>query len=372
MSAALAIISEVESALQGASNEKRTDILRRVTDLFVASSGNSNESQVKLFDGVMGQLISHVESRAAAELSHRLSSMPNAPLDTVRRLANNDDIEIAAPVLSRSRRLSDGDIIEIAKLKSQAHLAKIAARPELTSAVTDVLVDFGDAAVANELAGNSGAQFSKTGMTKLVMRADGDDRLTQSIAVRNDIPPRLFQQLVAQATDIVRRKLLADAPPERQQAITQVLSDIAKQVAPMPASAHSIAVAHQMMTDISQDTELFHAKLLEFANEKRIPETIAGLSVLSQISSDDIQHLFYSSNELGMVVLCRSIGLDWHRAEVIISATPFGQKYEQPQIDELHSQFDALTAASAQRLLRFWQGRQAVLRAMAKKSGTVH
>ena len=73
MAAALSILSEVESALQGASNEKRTDVLRRVTDLFVASADNSNESQVQLFDGVMGQLISHVESRAAVELSHRLS-----------------------------------------------------------------------------------------------------------------------------------------------------------------------------------------------------------------------------------------------------------------------------------------------------------
>jgi uncharacterized protein (DUF2336 family) len=367
MAATLSILSEVESALQSASNEKRTDVLRRVTDLFVASADNSNESQVQLFDGVMGQLISHVESRAAVELSHRLSSMANAPVETVRRLANNDDIEVAAPVLSRSRRLTDNDIIEIAKLKSQAHLAKIAGRPQLSPAVTDVLVDYGSAQVANELAINTGAQFSKTGMAKLVMRADGDDRLTQSMAIRKDIPPRLFQQLVAQATDIVRKKLLAETPPEQQQAITQVLSDIAAQVAPARASAHSMTVARQMMTSISQDTELFHTKMLEFANEKRVPETIAGLAVLSQASCEDIQHLFYSPNELGMVVLCRSIGLDWHRAEVIISATPVGQAYEQPQIDELHDQFEALSGASAQRLLRFWQGRQAVLRAMAKK-----
>jgi hypothetical protein len=63
MTAALSIIAEVEGALHSASSEKRTDILRRVTDLFVASSGNTDEQQVKLFDGVMGQLISHVESR---------------------------------------------------------------------------------------------------------------------------------------------------------------------------------------------------------------------------------------------------------------------------------------------------------------------
>jgi uncharacterized protein (DUF2336 family) len=341
--------------------------LRRVTDLFVASSGNSNEHQVKLFDGVMGQLIAHVESRAAAELSHRLSTIGNAPAETVRRLANHDDIEVAAPVLTRSRRLTEGDIIEIAKLKSQAHLAKIAMRPQLSTAVTDVLVDYGNALVANELANNTGAQFSKLGMAKLVMRADGDDRLTQSIAARNDIPPRLFQQLVAQATEIVRKKLVADAPPERRDAIQQVLAAIASQVAPKRSSVQANAVANQTMTSLSQDSELFQTKLIEYANEKRIPETVAGLAVLSQLPSDDIEQLFYSPNELGMIVLCKSLSLDWHRSSVVISATPLAQTYEQPQLDELHEQFEVLSVASAQRLLRFWQGRQAVVRAMGKR-----
>jgi uncharacterized protein (DUF2336 family) len=367
MPSALSIIAEVEGALHGTSSEKRTDILRRVTDLFVASSDNSNEQQAQLFDGVMGQLISHVESRAAAELSHRLSTMANAPADTVRRLANHDDVNVAAPILIRSRRLTDGDIIEIAKLKSQAHLAKIAARSQLSAAVTDVLVDYGDAQVANELAVNAGAQFSNLGMAKLVLRADGDDRLAQSIAARNDIPTRLFQQLVAQATDIVRKKMLADAPPERRQAIEQVLADISAQVAPKRPSTHTTAVAHQAMTAMSQDTELFHSKLLEYANEKRVPETIAGLAVLGQLPAQDVERLFYSANDLGMVVLCRSLGLDWHRTEVIISVTPAAQQHEQPELDDLHRQFDALSAASAQRLLRFWQGRQAVVRAMARQ-----
>ncbi len=369
MSAALSIISEVESALHGASSEKRTDILRRVTDLFVASADTSSEAQAQLFDGVMGQLISHVESRAAAELSHRLAVLPNAPAGTIRRLANNDDIEVAAPVLVRSRRLTEGDLIEIAKLKSQAHLQKLASRPLLSAAVTDVLVDYGNSIVANELAINTGAQFSRLGMAKLVMRADGDDRLTQSIAARNDIPPRLFQQLVAQATDVVRKKLLADAPPERQDTIQQVLADIAAQVGPKRASRQAMTVAHQMMTSISQDTELFQTKMIEFANEKRIPETIAALSILSQISSEEIEQLFYSPNELGMLVLCKSIGFDWQRSEILILATPAGQNYEQAQLDDLRVQFDALSTASAQRLLRFWQGRQAVVRAMKKTGG---
>jgi uncharacterized protein (DUF2336 family) len=368
MPAALAIISEVESALSGASSEKRTDILRRVTDLFVAASDNCSEAQADVFDGVMGQLVSHVESRAAIELSHRLSSITNAPRETVRRLAHNDDIEIAAPVLSRSSRLTDNDIIEIAKLKSQAHLAKIAARPLLSSAVTDVLVDYGNAKVANELVTNTGAQFSKLGMAKLVMRADGDEQLTQSIAARHDIPPRQFQQLLMQATEIVRKKLLADASPERKEIIQQVLADISAQSVPRRVARQAMAIAQQTMASLSQDTELFQVKLVEFANEKRIPELIAGLSIISGVSNDEVEQLFYSPNELGMLVFCKSLGFDWQRAEMLILATPNAQNYEQEQLDELQTQYDKLSAASAQRLLRFWQGRQAVVKAMAKKT----
>src|SRR4051812_36729962 len=61
MSAALSIVTEVETALHGASGEKRSEVLRRITDLFVASADNTNEHQTALFDGVMGQLIIHVE-----------------------------------------------------------------------------------------------------------------------------------------------------------------------------------------------------------------------------------------------------------------------------------------------------------------------
>lgn len=369
MSAALSIISEVKSALNGASSEKRTDILRRVTDLFIASSDSCDDNQTQLFDGVMGQLISHVESRAAVELSHRLASVGNAPAETVRRLANNDDIEVAAPVLSRSNRLTDNDIIEIAKLKSQAHLAKIAVRPQLSTTVTDVLVDYGNSHVANELATNSGAQFSKMGMAKLVLRADGDERLTQSIAARKDISPRQFQHLLMQATEVVRRKLLADAPPERQETIKQVLADISAQAMPKRVARQAMAIAQQTMASLSQDTELFQVKLIEFANEKRIPELIAGLSIISQVPNDELEQLFYSPNELGMMVLCKSLGFDWQRAEMLILAMPTTQGFEQDQLDDLQAQFDILSMASAQRLLRFWQGRQAVVKAMAKKMG---
>jgi uncharacterized protein (DUF2336 family) len=368
MSAALSIIGEVESALHGASSEKRSEILRRVTDLLVTTVADPSEDQSALFDGVMGQLINHVESRAAAELSRRLAPMPNAPRETVQRLARHDDVEVAAPILTTSPRLTDTDIVEIAKTKSQAHLAKLATRPSLSETVTDVLVDYGDSNVANELAVNAGAHFSKIGMAKMVLRADGDDRLMQSMSARSDIPPRLFQQLMAQATEVVRKKMLASATPDKQQAINQVLADLSAQVAPKRVSAQTMLAARNALGAFAQDTELLNSKILMFANEKRIPETLTGLSMLSQVPIEDVERLFYSPNGLGMVVLCKALGLDWQSADMVIAATPFAQKATPIDLDEVREQYGAFAVSSAQRVLRFWQGRQAVVKAMAAKT----
>src|ERR1700676_2710227 len=131
MSHATSIIDEVESALHGATDAKRGDVLRRVTDLFVGAAEKINPEQTALFDGVMVQLISHIESRAVAELSRRLAPLANAPLDTVQTLARHDDIEIAGPILSSSERLTDADLIEIANSKSNEHLARISGRAHL-------------------------------------------------------------------------------------------------------------------------------------------------------------------------------------------------------------------------------------------------
>lgn len=364
MSHAASIIGEVEFALHDASNAKRLDVLRRVTDLFVADAETITPDQTALFDGVIGQLIHHIESRALVELSSRLAPIANAPLDTVRVLARHDDIEISGPILASSERLTDDDLIEIANTKSNGHLARISSRAHLREAVTDVLVDRADSEVANTLATNSGARFSQIGMAKLVMRADSDDRLTESVARRADIPPRLFRQLLAQATEVVRNKLLTSAAPNRQNAIKQILAEISTRALPKPVTAQQSAEAQRLMKGYSQDSELLKMKLLEFANLGRIAEVNAGLSVLSGVPFEQIECLFRASNGFGLMVICKTLALDWQVAYEIISACPAGEE----QLEELRNQYNALSVTSAQRLFRFWLGRQRVLKHFQKAS----
>jgi uncharacterized protein (DUF2336 family) len=164
------LIQELEQAMQCGSSAKRIETLRRVTDLFVDNAEELQEEQIALFDDVLNRLIEEIGLRARAEFSKRMAPIANAPSNLIRRLANDDGIEVAGPVLSASERLSVADLVAVAAEKSQKHLLAIAERRHLGEAVTDVLVGRGDPEVLCKVAENAGAAFSPAGLSDLVQR----------------------------------------------------------------------------------------------------------------------------------------------------------------------------------------------------------
>ena len=207
-----------------------------------------------MIGAVMCQLMRCVESRALVELSRRLAPISAAPANVIQVLARNDLIEISEPVLAMSAVLTDDDLTEIARTKSQAHLSRIAGRSRLGETVTNVLVDEGNSDVVNIVANNDGARFSKAGMNILVMRANGDDRLTETIARRADISPRLFRQLLVQATEAVRENLLVTARPQQRVGLTKILDEISAQVEKRDLTARDCAKARRIIQAFGHDT----------------------------------------------------------------------------------------------------------------------
>ena len=358
MSAVPLLIDELESALQSSSMAKRTEFLRRVTDLFLGGADHFSPQQVSLFDGVMTRLIAQIERKVLAELSQRLAPVANAPAAVVQRLASDDDIAVAGPVLQESARLTDDHLVEIAAGKGQQHLVSISRRSQLNEKVTDVLVERGDTEVLSTVAANAGAQLSETGFSKLAVYAEGDDMLTELVARRADVPPLLFRHVLARATSTARERLLLSAPPEARDRIRKVLADVSNQMRRKTTSQQH-AQAQQLVSAFSQDTALTKAKVWEFAVGRKIPEMVVALSVLTAVPVDLVEHLVTSSSALGILVLGRAIGLNWLPLRAVISSR-YASDDDASAVDwdDLQVQYQKLAASSAQRLLRFWQARQ--------------
>ncbi len=178
------LLDELQTTLAHGTVARRVETLRRVTDLFINGAVDYSDEQVGLFDDVFQCLILHIETSAKALLANRLAPIGTAPPLTIRALAFDDLIEVAAPVLAQSERLDDDALIEAARNKSQAHLMAISTRRVLSDAVTDLfetarqgLRDGAGAARGRQPAAGSGSTDRGAGSdTAGALRALGDHK----------------------------------------------------------------------------------------------------------------------------------------------------------------------------------------------------
>jgi len=197
MPASQSLITELDETLSKIPDSRQLVILRRVTDLFILGAETYSDEQIAMFDDVICRLIENIGQPALVELSDRLASVGKCPENVISRLSNSDDIAVSGPALTMSNTLPDKMLVAIAGKKGQKQLAAIAGRKEISEAVTDVLVDRGNAEVSLKVSANRGARISETGFVKLINKAKKDRALATTISNRGDLPEELvpFLQL---------------------------------------------------------------------------------------------------------------------------------------------------------------------------------
>ncbi len=352
------LITELEAAVRSGSSEIRVNKLRQVTSLFLAGSGSLTDEQVKVFDDVLCRLMVRIETQALAELGRCLAPVDNAPAETIKRLAWNEAIAVAGPVLTGSKRLSTIDLTEIAQVRGQAHLAAISRRESLETAVTDVLVERGDQQVLHTLAKNTGARFSDTGYAALVEKADGDDMLSEAVGSRRDIPVRLLRDLLARATEAVKARLLALIPPAQREQLTQILSNISTTIG--GAKDTRYANAERAIQSLQSAGRLNDTTIHDFAVAGQMPQVIVGIAVLTSSKIDVIAEILTGVRNDAVLVPCKAAGLGWATVEAILCNRLQGQPVAPEVINLAKNDYDRLSVATAQKTLRFLQVRATV------------
>jgi uncharacterized protein (DUF2336 family) len=359
MATSAVLIPELEEVIQSGSAERRTQMLQKITDLFLNGAGQFNEDHVNLFDDVFGRLIKEIEAKARAELSNRLAPVSNAPLRLVRNLAKDDDISVAGPVLQHSRRLAESDLLHIAKTKSQAHLLAISGRSGITEPVTDVLVTRGDQEVVRSVVDNRSARLSEDAFSALIKRAEQDAALAEKVGTRPDIPAQKFRVLVLRATAVVQQRLLASAPPEIQNEIQQVLTKVSNEVSARPAP-RDYSAAQRRIAVMRREERLNEAQIVEFARGGRFEELVAALALLCAVPIEVVDRLISGDRTDPILILGKSAGWLWPTVKAVIMARSGSAEASSQGLDEAFANFERLSPATAQRVMRFWQTRPPV------------
>ena len=207
------LLAEIEGTLASGPPGKQAEILRRVTDLFLAGASNYSDAHVELFDDVIcapgRQDRDQGARRARPPPGAGRQCAADRPCTRSPTIAS---IEVAGPILAQSPRLTDDDLLAIAAHDSQERLLAISKRAVVSEKVSDLLVDRGNRAVVLSVTQNEGARFSDAGYGKLVDRSIDDEVLAICVGMRKDIPREHFRTLISRASERVLEKLAASNP----------------------------------------------------------------------------------------------------------------------------------------------------------------
>lgn len=352
------LIDQLEGALASKELSKRAEVLRHVTDLFVFGSGKFTGEQIDLFDEVMSKLVEAIEVSARVAFGSRLARLPDAPGRTIRLLAFDDVIDVAAPVLEHSPRLDEAALTENARTKSQDHLLAIAGRSQLTEPVTDVLLERGSNEVAARTAGNCGARISTQGMSTLVRRARDNSALAMCVWSRPDIPRETLLKLFGQASELVRRKLEAADPRQATQIRGAVLqaSDELQTTARAGSGEHAQAFADVRSTH--SRGMLDEARLLGFVEERSFDKTAVALSLMCDLSIGVVERALVGGEPEQLLILARAIGLSWETTKAILRFQEGPDAMTRERLDTCLASFLRLKPSTANAALQFYRFRE--------------
>ena len=350
------IIDELISAVDSGGAKQRQKILQRITDLFVAGSRSYSHEQVSLFDDVLQQLSADIETKARARLAHRMAAVEDAPPKLIRKLAFDDEISVAAPVLAQSEQLTDEDLVENASTKSQKHLLAIAQRLKLSEEVTDVLVERGDRDVVRKVARNRGARFSLAGYEKLTTRARYDRRLTLALGERTDIPRQYFLKLLECASASVRAKL-EESNPEMAEAIRHSINDVAtamQREARAASHEHSAAERKARRFKAHPVTEgNVHAP----ARAQEFEKAVIALARLGRFPVDLVERALLDEGADMVLILARAADCSWATVKELLQMQTAGRRLTPDDLSEAFERYNKFSPQTARSIFEFHRER---------------
>src|ERR1700760_1400133 len=349
-------LEDLDDAILRGTEESRTRALWHATDLLI--QGRYSDEEILTFGKVIGRLAEEIEVAVRAQLSERLAHFDGAPVNIIRQLAFDDAIEVAGPVLESSNRLDDEILIASASTRSQAHLLAISRRKSIGEAVTDVLVTRGDQAVVNAVAGNAGARFSGSSLLHMVKRAEGDSILAEQLGLRKDVPRHLFQQLIAKASNDVRKRLEGERPEMCEQigsSVVDVTGSLQSMFGPV---SRSHFVAKRLVTAQFREGNLNEDSVAGYALAHRIEEVTIGMSLLCALPIDVIERALVDRNREMLLIIPKALAFNWDTAMALLFLGAKDHRITARELSDFEREFGRLNVATSRSVLSFYRSRK--------------
>ena len=339
------------------SSEKRRALLRELTEhFFGAPTRTSTEDD--LYGAVLAKLADDMEIAVRTELSARFANAPDAPHALIRRLAN-DEAAVAGAVLAHSPVLTDEDLLGVVRHHGQDHLRAVSARPSVSEAVSDVIVERGDDETLGTLLRNDGARLSRKASEAAVERAKANPALHEATVSRAGLPADLLNDMYFVVEARLRSQILEQNarmdPALLDAALAAGRTRVATDDGALPAD-YSECLAY--VEELKAAGQLTPRMLARFLRSGSKTSFLIALAQLSDIDFHTARQIVERRELDALAVVCKAADLD--RALFLTYAVVLLND-DGDAMAKAHAyarMYAELSREAALRTLRFWRMRR--------------
>ena len=340
------------------SSERRRELLREITDLFLAQPAEGlDPSQAALFDEVMQRIAGELEEEVRIELARRLAPA-STPLPRLLADLGGDTIAVAEPVL-RQASLRDEDLISLARTRGQAHLRAISQRRALPEAVSDVIVERGDDAALGLLLRNSGAELSRQASEAAVDRAHANPELHAAVVERKGLPADLLNEMYFVVEAQLRARIMARNAELDPRQLEAALTAGRKRLEMRDGAAPSdLAEAEAHVEALARKGELNPKILVRFLRGGERTRFTAALARMADIDFATAQRILDGRRVDPLAIVCKAAGFERALFLTFVVLMLDSNENALGRAQQYGDLYNQLSSEAASRAIRFWRLRR--------------
>lgn len=358
MSAPDSRLPELISLARESSSARRRTVLRELTNSFFGVSG-LGEVETEAFGVILAEVARDMEAAVRAELAERFGPALQAPRGLVRTLADDSEAAVATAVLRASPLLTDEDLLPVVLKHGQDHLRAVSARPQVSEAVSDVIVARGDDETLGTLLRNDCANLSRRASEAAVERAKLNPALHEVTVNRASLPPDLLNEMYFVVEIRLRQTILEQNarmdPVLLESALRQGRVQVATRDGVLPEDyAETLAKIEQLQAA----NRLTPSVLAGLMRGKSKTAFLIALARLADVDFHTARQVVERRELDALAVVCRAADLDralFLTCALVLLNEDGDALGKASSYAELYA---ALGRDTAQRTIRFWRLRR--------------
>ncbi len=286
----------------------RDEIYLAVATLYRSQGPLLSERERSLMREILQRLARDVEMAIRIALAERLADDPQCPTDLILLLCD-DSIEVARPLILRSRNLHDDDLLALVKSADAQRQTLCAARPHIGEPVSDALAQCGSETVLVALLRNVTAHIAGPTFEALVEKSRAMESLREPLAVREDLPLPLATRMCVWVSEELKSHILktfAIAP----EAVTAKVREASQAVASAPAAGEPPEGARRLIDKLHTAGQLKAGFLLRVLHQGQIDVFELAFAKLLHVDHPRMRAVLYESGPRPVALACRAVGID--------------------------------------------------------------